>query len=143
MMEAMIPSQVAMSLRTSQKIKEAKKPTNKIMKNEIKERSLTLLSIFHTRASKQHHDLHDRESPMLSLTGNNNKLYTNFGDREHIRKFSTTMSMACKRSVRSEAWQRKKNVLLSYMLKNLKIYNRSMHSRDFFAKYKLYIILYA
>ncbi len=27
-----------------------------------------LLSFFHTCASKQHHDLHDRESPMLSLS---------------------------------------------------------------------------
>ena len=27
-----------------------------------------ILSLFHTCASKQHHDLHDRESPMLSLS---------------------------------------------------------------------------
>ena len=27
-----------------------------------------LLSFFHTCASKQHHDLHDRESPMISLS---------------------------------------------------------------------------
>ena len=27
-----------------------------------------LLSFYHTCASKQHHDLHDRESPMLSLS---------------------------------------------------------------------------
>ena len=27
-----------------------------------------LISFFHTCASKQHHDLHDRESPMLSLS---------------------------------------------------------------------------
>ena len=34
-----------------------------------------LLSFYHTCASKQHHDLHDRESPMLSLYTSGNFHY--------------------------------------------------------------------
>ena len=34
-----------------------------------------LLSFFHTCASKQHHDLHDRESPMLSLSYTSGKFF--------------------------------------------------------------------
>ena len=37
-------------------------------KREKKREGTMLLSFFHTCASKQHHDLHDRESPMLSLS---------------------------------------------------------------------------
>ena len=33
-----------------------------------KKEGTMLLSFYHTCASKQHHDLHDRESPMLSLS---------------------------------------------------------------------------
>ena len=56
MMEAMIPSQVGMSLRTLQKIKEAKKPTNKNRekgeKMIEKREGAMLLSFFHTFSSK-------------------------------------------------------------------------------------------
>ena len=34
-----------------------------------------LLSFYHTCASKQHHDLHDRESPMLSLSYTSGKVF--------------------------------------------------------------------
>ena len=34
-----------------------------------------LLSFYHTCASKQHHDLHDRESPMLSLSYTSGNFY--------------------------------------------------------------------
>ena len=34
-----------------------------------------LLSFFHTCASKQHHDLHDREAPMLSLSYTSGKFF--------------------------------------------------------------------
>ena len=34
-----------------------------------------LLSFYHTCASKQHHDLHDRESPMLSLSYTSGKFF--------------------------------------------------------------------
>ena len=66
MMEAMIPSQIGMSLWTLQKIKEAKRIPNKKMRE--KREGAMLLSFYHTCASKYHHDLHDRESPMLSLS---------------------------------------------------------------------------
>ena len=33
-----------------------------------KRQGIMLLSFFHTCSSKQHHDLHDRESPILSLS---------------------------------------------------------------------------
>jgi hypothetical protein len=53
MMEAMIPSQVGMSLRTLQKIKEAKRSPNKKKKKMREKREGTmLLSFFHTCASK-------------------------------------------------------------------------------------------
>ena len=34
-----------------------------------------LLSFYHTCASKQHHDLHDRESPMISLSYTSGKFF--------------------------------------------------------------------
>ena len=39
---------------------------NKKMREKERRSNVTIL--FHTCASKQHHDLHDRESPMLSLS---------------------------------------------------------------------------
>ena len=76
----MIPSQVGMSLRTLQKIN--KRGQINPQKNKIVQRSTPkkekkmrekregtmLLSFYHTCALEQHHDLHDRESPMLSLS---------------------------------------------------------------------------
>ena len=53
MMEAMIPSQVGMSPRTLQKIKEAKEAHQKKRKEMREKREgAMLLSFFHTSASK-------------------------------------------------------------------------------------------
>ena len=46
-------------------MKEAKEANKKTRE---KREGAMLLSFFYTCASKQHHDLHDRESPMLSLS---------------------------------------------------------------------------
>ena len=64
MMETMIPPQVGMRLRTKKReaIKMKRRPKQK------KREGTMLLSFFHTCASKYHRDLHDRESPMLSLS---------------------------------------------------------------------------
>ena len=52
MIETMIPAQVGMRL----------------WEEREKREGAMLLSFYHTCASKQHHDLHDRESPMISLS---------------------------------------------------------------------------
>ena len=67
-METMIPPQVGMILRTLQKIKEAKRSRNKKKERKKMREGALLLSSYHTCASKQHHDLHDRESHILSLS---------------------------------------------------------------------------
>ena len=50
------------------KLKKGKKKKRK--KNERKREGTIATIFFHTCASKQHHDLHDRESPILSLSYN-------------------------------------------------------------------------
>ena len=79
-MKTMIPPQVGMRLRTLQKKEKKRKrerpkrkkrrPKKKRKgKNERKrEKGQCYYLFFHTCASKQHHDLHDRESPMSSLS---------------------------------------------------------------------------
>ena len=68
-METMIPPQVGMRLRTKEK-KQAKRKKgegpNKKMREKERRDNVTIL--FHTCASKYHHDFHDREPPMLSLS---------------------------------------------------------------------------
>ena len=69
MMEAMIPSQVGMSLRTlyQKRPKKTKKGREKKKMREKRE-GIMLRSFYHTCPSKQHHDLHDRQPPMISVS---------------------------------------------------------------------------
>ena len=63
-MDPMIPPQVGMRLWTKRKEAIEKREKAQIKKKEKKREGTMLLSFFHTCASKQHHDLYDRESPM-------------------------------------------------------------------------------
>ena len=61
-----------------------------------------LLSFYHTCASKQHHDLHDRESPMLSLSytsGNFNYrtwlVYSNDGLPQKMSQVFVSKQVGC------------------------------------------------
>ena len=74
-METMTPPQVGMRLRTKKRGKKKRQGPNKKMRE--KREGAMLLSFYHTCASNYHHDLHDRESPMLSLsyTSGNFSLY--------------------------------------------------------------------
>ena len=81
-MKTMIPPQVGMRLRTLRKEKKGKKKRKAKKKKKKKgqrkkrkkynerkrEKGQCYYLLFHTCASKQHHDLHDRESHMLSLS---------------------------------------------------------------------------
>ena len=75
MMETMILPQVRMRLRTKNKKKGEKRghraqQRKKEKKKKMREKreGAMLLSFYHTCASKYHHDLHDRGSPILSLS---------------------------------------------------------------------------
>ena len=72
MMETMIPPQVGMRLRMkNKKIKkegEKESQKNKKQKKREKREKGQCYYPFSTLASKWHHDLHDRESLMLSLS---------------------------------------------------------------------------
>ena len=74
MMETMIPPQVGMRLRTK---KRGHKKREKAQRKKMREKreGTMLLSFYHTCASKQHHDLHDRESPMISLSYTSGKFF--------------------------------------------------------------------